>query len=106
MFVFGMYPVNYLLSTCTGYFDTDSEKLDAQLAIYLPYFKWSPPTGGKRSFPSLTDYAQPTVYSQEVASQIKRQSLPIAVHQMWLFVTGRSAVILSYICTCYVPLSH
>jgi hypothetical protein len=81
-------------STYAGYSNEGSVKLDAQLAIYLPYFKWSPPIRRGKDYPSLSDYAQPTVRSSRDASQSERNALPIAVHQMWLFVTGRCMIIL------------
>jgi hypothetical protein len=71
-----------------------SAKLDPQLAIYLPYFKWDPTSSSvPNEYPSLRDYAQPSVFHGSLEHEPKRRSpnsLPFVVHQLWLFVTGSS----------------
>jgi len=89
-----MFLIHCLLTAYLGYPNDRSTKLDAQLAVYLPYFKWSPPVGRREAYPSLSDYAQPTILSPDAGPQGVRHFLPIAVHQMWLFVTGRSMITL------------
>lgn len=78
-----------------GYAPNGSAKLDPQLAIYLPYFKWDPTSRSfSDEYPSLRDYAQPSIFHGALDHESKKRSsphsLPFVVHQLWLFVTGSS----------------
>jgi hypothetical protein len=81
-----------------GYSPSGSAKLDPQLAIYLPYFKWDPTSRSiSDEYPSLRDYAQPSIFHGTFEHEHKKRSsphsLPLVVHQLWLFVTGSSNAI-------------
>lgn len=78
-----------------GYSPTGSAKLDPQFAIYLPYFKWDPTSrSASDEYPCLRDYAQPSIFHGALENETKTRSiphsLPLVVHQLWLFVTGSS----------------
>ena len=77
-----------------GYSPSGSARLDPQLAIYLPYIKWDPTSRSTSDeYPSLRDYAQPSIFHGPVEHEHKKSSpnsLPFVVHQLWLFVTGSS----------------
>ena len=87
--------IRYFVSHSIGNSLSGPAKLDPQLAIYLPFLKWSPTSRTlTEKYPSLRDYAQPSILhgplEHEDGKGGTQQTLPIIVHQLWVFVTGPS----------------